>query len=144
MSKFANAYKNESVVEVDGVDHVLRPTFAALIKMETATGKCLQDLLDDALAQKLMIAEVSAIIAILSEEGGNPIDQEALQQYFMANGTGSVSQLLAYEVLPRIVYGGEAYNKIILETVKDEVATEVQKKTSQLKNTFKSQPEHSD
>lgn len=109
-----NKYRNESTLVVDEEEYCLRPTFDALARIETSisTGS-IEILLQETLKDKLSIGDASVVLSVLAEAGGNPIDKEALESYFLENGTGWVRVFLANEVLPKIVYGGKAYEDIM-------------------------------
>lgn len=110
---------------MDGEEFILRPTFDALARIEDeiSTGS-VEVLLEETQRSKLSIKDAAIILTRLAEAGGNPIEQESLEEYFTENGTGWVRVFLMAEVLPKIVYGGKAYEEMMAQRVK-EVADKV-------------------
>lgn len=112
MAKAANRYKNQAILEVDGEEYILHPTFDAIAKVESqiSTGS-IEALVYDAARQRIKVADAVIIIREFSKAGGNEIEDEALQTYFEENGTKWIFLQLSQEVLPRVLYGGKGYEK---------------------------------
>lgn len=113
MAKTApNRFRNEAVLEVDGVEYILRPTFNAIAKIEEqiSTGS-IEGLLDGAIKGRIKVADAVVILTELAIAGGTPLDDEALESYFEEHGTKWITLFLSSELLPRIVFGGKEYEK---------------------------------
>jgi len=58
----ANARRGEQTVMLEGVEYVMRPSFAAIEAIETKTGKALAELMILATAAKLKGVEIAVIV----------------------------------------------------------------------------------
>lgn len=74
MTRPANAQRGEVTLSLDGKDYVLRPSFEAILEIETETGKGLIAIVRDALQQRLTIAETGTITAALMRAWGREVD----------------------------------------------------------------------
>lgn len=112
-----NEYRNESSIEVNGVTYTLRPSFAAMAKIESQISKfnekktTVVQLLMNAESQGLSAMECKIILKALSDAAKDPIPDSELEEYIFNNYQKTI-EVIFTEALPRMVLGSEEYNKI--------------------------------
>jgi hypothetical protein len=100
----ANALRGEAEFMIDGVAHVVRPSFAALVAAEAELGPLLA-LVDRAAEGRMTLAEMSALIwHCLAGQPG--ISREAVGEALVAQGVGAA--LPAVRTILRQLLGGSA------------------------------------
>jgi hypothetical protein len=152
MSKAANRYKNEAILEVDGEEFILRPTFDAIARVEdqVSTGS-IEAIVQQAMKGHMKVADAVIVIREFSKAGGKEVDDATMQAYFEEHGTKWIFLQLAQEVLPRVIFGGKGYElyfanqkaKALEELVgnlDDEDEEDTKKKSEELTSKNSSEP----
>lgn len=109
--------RGEISISLDGVAHVLRPSFEAIGAIETATGKTLFELAQAAETGKITLAQAGAVVAhcmrahARSEEG-NPLHTDvqpasiAERIYTADGGLLMATRVVIYPLLFGAIMGG--------------------------------------
>jgi hypothetical protein len=58
----ANETRGEASISLEGIEYVMRPSYAAIDEFEQATGKALKELFDLAASDRLMLRDLAAVI----------------------------------------------------------------------------------
>lgn len=98
-----NKFRGEVALNFANKTIIIRPSFAALMEIESHLGKSILQMLLDFPEQKLKLAEIMAIIKAGSKAYGNELSDEALEA--MLEGTGVVSIMPALVEFLRVGIG---------------------------------------
>jgi hypothetical protein len=77
----ANAERGEIEVELDGMAHVLRPSFAAQIEIERQTGKSIEQLASRAGDSALSLDDAAIVVTECVKAFGKATGNAAMQDY---------------------------------------------------------------
>ncbi len=102
MSAIANPVRGEATIRIAGVDHLLRPSFAALVAAEGELGPLLP-LVDRAAEGRIALTEIAALFwHCLAERG--PVSRDAVGDAVVSGGLAAAMAPLR-TVLQQILAG---------------------------------------
>lgn len=84
-----NQMKGEVLVQLDGKDYILRPTFDAVCKIEGILDIGVQGMLKLMMEQNMSLKMIEAILYCGLEAGENKVPRDELRSKLMMGGTAS-------------------------------------------------------
>ena len=82
----ANSHRGEIAVTLGGVQRVLRPDFTALSRIETQTGKTIQQLTSLGISLALGVTDMAIILHCALVASGEDVDRETVGQWIIEGG----------------------------------------------------------
>lgn len=108
----ANAERGEIEIDIDGVPHVLRPSYEALLAIEKVTGRGLVELAIRADEGVMTMPEAAAVVTECIRAQGKATGDRDMQEYRLANvgealiETGLLATIRRLQVLLLLAVNG--------------------------------------